>query len=113
EEWAVAEGNKKREPDYIYVGNDGKKLAKVRGKGDPKGFLAAAGSWTGKGGWLKLTFLKDLTPPEKLIVLGMTITIESIITTLKESKRGQMRLWGQAAAAMQRTRRAELRKEPG
>ncbi len=94
DEWAVAEGLKNRTPDYVFLDPDGKKLARVRGKGTTKGFMAASSSWTGKGGWLKISISDgfDATPAEKLIILGTAIAIEFIVTTIGETKPGTIRL---------------------
>lgn len=94
EKWGIAKGPKRREPDYEFRDIDGSKLARVRGKGKTQGFMAASGSWTGKGGWLKVTFADgfDASPAQKLLVLGVVIAIESLITTVKETKPGQIRL---------------------
>jgi hypothetical protein len=94
EEWGVLEGDKDRAPDYLFRSAAGKKLARVRGKGTTNGMLAPSGSWTGKGGWLKVSISDgiDLTPTDKLIVLGTAVAIESIITTMFETKPGTIRL---------------------
>jgi hypothetical protein len=94
EKWGVAKGEKRRNPNYAFHDVDGSRLARVRGKGKTQGFMAAAGSWTGKGGWLKITLddAFDASPAQKLLVLGVVIAIESLITTVKETKPGQIRL---------------------
>jgi hypothetical protein len=93
EKWGIAKGPKKKNPDYTIRDIDGTKLARVRGKGDPS-FIGPSNSWTGKGGWLKVTLEDefDASPAQKLIVLGVVIAIESLISTLKEQRPGRIRL---------------------
>lgn len=93
EKWGIAKGQKKKNPDYDIRDIDGTKLARVRGKGKPS-FIGPSNSWTGRGGWLKVTLEDhfDASPSQKLIVLGVVIAIESLISTLKEQRPGRIRL---------------------